>query len=118
MKNNETPAVSHKDLFIQKLARIMKITTALLLLVCMQVSAIGFSQSRITIKMASLDLKKALFEEKKKTDYRFLFAEEVIKGKPKVTVNMVDATLDEILGKLLVNTGINYKILGTNLVVL
>jgi hypothetical protein len=66
MKNNETPVVSHKDLFIQKLARIMKITTALLLLVCMQVSAIGFSQSRITIKMASLDLKKALFEVEKK----------------------------------------------------
>jgi TonB-linked SusC/RagA family outer membrane protein len=118
MKNNETPVVSHKDLFIQKLARIMKITTALLLLVCMQVSAIGFSQSRITIKMASLDLKKALFEVEKKTDYRFLFAEEVVKGKPKVTINMVDATLDEIMGKLLVNTGINYKILGTNLVVL
>ncbi|MDP1973244.1 MAG: carboxypeptidase-like regulatory domain-containing protein, partial [Sediminibacterium sp.] len=118
MKNNETPDVSHKDLFIQKLARIMKITTALLLLVSMQVSAIGFSQSRVTIKMASLDLKKALFEVEKKTDYRFLFAEEVVKGKPKVTINMVDATLEEILGKILVNTGINYKILGTNLVVL
>lgn len=96
----------------------MKITTALMLLVCMQVSAIGFSQSRITIKMASLDLKKALFEVEKKTEYRFLFAEEVVKGKPKVTINLVDATLDETLNKILANTGINYKILGTNLVVL
>ena len=113
MKNFETPVVSHKDLLIKKLARIMKITTALLLLVCMQVSAIGFSQSRITIKMASLDLKKALFEVEKKTDYRFLFAEEVVKGKPKVTINLVDATLDETLNKILANTGINYKILLT-----
>lgn len=117
MKNNETAPVSAKVLYL-KIARIMKLTTALLLFACLQVSANGWSQERITLKMNAAEIKKILLTIEKRSDYRFLFTEDAVKGKPKVSVDVVEATVSEILDKILANTGIAYKILGTNLVVL
>ena len=96
----------------------MKLTTALLLFACLQVSAIGWSQERITLKMNAAELKKVLFAIEKKSDYRFLFSEDAVKGKPRVSIDVVEATVSEVLDKVLSNTGISYKVLGTNLVVL
>ncbi|MBL7721736.1 MAG: carboxypeptidase-like regulatory domain-containing protein, partial [Chitinophagaceae bacterium] len=118
MKKTETAAVSQKALLFLKIARIMKFTIALLLFACLQVSAKGLGQERITLKMNEAEIKKVLFAIEKKSDYRFLFSEESVKGKPKVNVDVTNATLNEVLDKILVNTGIAYKVLGTNLVVL
>lgn len=96
----------------------MKLTVALLLFACLQVSAKGWSQERITLKMNEAEIKKVLFAIEKKSNYRFLFTEEAVKGKPKVTVDVVQATVPEVLDKILANTGVGYKILGSNLVVL
>ncbi len=96
----------------------MKFTMALLLFACLQVSAKGWSQDRITLKMNEAEIKKVLFAIEKKSDYRFLFTEDAIKGKPKVSLDVVDATVSEVLDKILSNTGVQYKILGSNLVVL
>lgn len=118
MKKTETVVVSEKALNYLKIARIMKLTIALLLMACLQVSAKGWSQERITLKVNDTEIKKVLFAIEKKSDYRFLFTEDAIKGKPKVSLNVVNATVAEVLDKLLANTNVSYKILGTNLVVL
>ena len=75
MKKSETAAVSPKVLLYQKIARIMKLTVALLMFACLQVSAKGWGQERITLKMNDTEIKKVLFAIEKKTDYRFLFTE-------------------------------------------
>ncbi|MBN8673838.1 MAG: TonB-dependent receptor [Chitinophagales bacterium] len=117
MKKNETTAVSGKVLYL-KIARIMKLMIALLMIACLQVSAKGWSQDRITLKMSEAEIKKVLFAIEKKSDYRFLFSETAIKGKPRVNVDVVEAPISEVLDRILANTGVSYKILGTNLVVL
>ena len=118
MKKSETAAVSPKVLLYLKIARIMKLTVALLMFACLQVSAKGWGQERITLKMNEAEIKKVLFAIEKKTEYRFLFTEESVKGKPKVNLDVKEATLPEVLDRILANTGISYKLLGTNLVVL
>jgi len=118
MKKSETAAVSPKVLLYQKIARIMKLTVALMMFACLQVSAKGWGQERITLKMNEAEIKKVLFAIEKKTEYRFLFTEESVKGKPRVNVDVKEATLPEVLDRILANTGISYKLLGTNLVVL
>ena len=118
MKKNETAPVSATVLLYLKIARIMKLTTALLLFACLQVYANGFSQERITLKMTASEIKKILFAIEKKSDYRFLFTEDAMKGKPKVSIDVVQETVSQVLDRILANTGISYKILGTNLVVL
>lgn len=96
----------------------MKLTTALLLFACLQVSAKGWSQDRITLKMSDTELRKVLFAIEKKSNYRFLFSEEAIKGKPRVNVDVVEAPVTEVLDKILGEAGIGYKIMTNNLVVL
>jgi len=118
MKKIETVAVSDKVLMYQKIARIMKLTVAFMFFACLQVSAEGWGQERITLKMNETEIKKVLFAIEKKTNYRFLFTEKSIKGKPRVSVDVKEATLQEVLDRILANTGIAYKILGVSLVVL
>lgn len=118
MKKTKTTGVSVKVQLYQKIARIMKLTAAFLLMACLQVSARGFGQERITLKMNEAEIKKVLFAIEKKTEYRFLFTEDAVKGKPKVNLDVKEATLPEVLDRILANTGIAYKVLGTNLVVL
>lgn len=96
----------------------MKLMIALLLIACLQVSAKGWSQDRITLKMSEAEIKKVLFAIEKRSDYRFLFSETAIKGKPRVNLDVVQAPIAEVLDRILANTGVSYKILGTNLVVL
>jgi TonB-linked SusC/RagA family outer membrane protein len=118
MKNYETGPVSAKYLLYLTIARAMKLTIAIMLFACLQVSAEGWSQDRITLKMTGAEIKKVLFAIEKKSNYRFLFTEEAIRNKPKVSVDVVQATVNEVLDRVLANTGISYKVLGTNLVVL
>ena len=116
MKKNGT--VSARTLTYLKIARIMKLMIALILFACLHVSAKGWSQERITLKMNGAEIKKVLFAIEKQTDYRFLFTEDAVKGKPRVSIDVVKASVSEILDKILANTGIGYKVLGSNLVVL
>ena len=118
MKKNGTTAFSGKGMFYSKIARIMRMMIALLLFACLQVSAKGWSQERITLKMDGAEIKKVLFAIEKKSEYRFLFNEEMIKGKPRVNLDVVQASLTDVLDRILSNTGVSYKILGSNLVVL
>jgi len=118
MKKSKTTALFGNVLLYSKFARIMKLTIAFLLIACLQVSAKTWSQEKITLKMNGAEIKKVLFAIEKKSSYRFLFNENALKGKPKVTVDVVEAFLPDVLDKLLANTGVGYKILGTNLVVL
>lgn len=85
----------------------MKLTVAFLLFACFQVSAKGWGQERITLKMNEAEIKKVLFAIEKKTEYRFLFTEESVKGKPKVNLDVREATLPEVLDRVLANTGIS-----------
>lgn len=66
MKKTETAAVSKKVLLYLKIARIMKLTVAFLLFACFQVSAKGWGQERITLKMNEAEIKKVLFAIEKK----------------------------------------------------
>lgn len=96
----------------------MKLIMILLTVTCLQVSARSYSQDRITLKMKTVELKKALQAIEKNSDYRFLFDEGLVKGKPRVSVEVENAGITEVLAVILSNTGISYQILTTKLVVL
>lgn len=96
----------------------MKLTIALMTLVCMQVAAKTYSQDRVTIRMNEAEIKKVLFAIEKKTSFRFLFSEDIVKDQPPVTIDVVEAPIDQVMGILLGNSGISYKIINETLVVL
>lgn len=96
----------------------MKLIMILLTIASMQVSARGYSQEKITLKLKTVELKKMLQAIEKSSDYRFLFEESLVKGKPKVSLEVENAGINEVLKLIFSNTGISYQILSTNLVVL
>ena len=96
----------------------MKLTTALLLFTCFQVSAKVYSQNTITLKLQSTELKKALSIIERKSSYRFLYNDETVKSGIKVDIDANNTPVIEVLDKLFANRLLAYKILENNLVVI
>jgi len=96
----------------------MRLTVACLLMACLQVSAAGYAQDNITLHLKSVELRKALIAIEKKTDYRFLFNEDLLNKKPRIDINVKETPVPQVLDQLLENTGITYKVLENKLVVL
>jgi TonB-linked SusC/RagA family outer membrane protein len=104
--------------FYRKFFRIMRLTIAFLLLACLHVAATGHSQDKVTLNLKAVELRKAIIAIEKKTDYRFLFNEELLDHRPKIDVEVVETPVTEVLNQIFQNTGITYRILESKLVVL
>ena len=102
----------------KKIVRIMRLLIACLLIACLHVSASGYSQDNITLNLKSVELRKAFIAIEKKTDYRFLFNENLIAHKAKIDIQVTEKPVTQVLDQLLQNTGITYKVLDNKLVVL
>ena len=96
----------------------MRLTIACLLIACLHVSASGYSQDNVTLNLKSVELRKALITIEKKTDYRFLFNENLLTHRARVDINVTEAPVTQVLDQLLENTGLTYKVLNNKLVVL
>lgn len=118
MKNYEKGTNTLMISKLQKFIKVMKITIALMTLICMQVTAKTYSQDKITLKMNETEIKKVLFAIEKKTSFRFLFSEDIVKDMPPVSIDVVKAPIDQVMGIVLGNSGISYKIINETLVVL
>ena len=118
MKPNQSKLPPARSPFWQKTFRIMRLTLCLMLFASLHVYAEGLAQTKISLKLENADLKQALFQIEKKTTFRFLYNQEVLKNAGKVSVNANNATLPEVMGQILEGTGIRYKIFSNDLVVL
>ena len=118
MKKYEKGTNKLTALNFQKLIKVMKLTIALLTITCLQVAAKTYSQDKVTLKMNGTEIKKVLFAIEKKTNYRFLFSEDIVRNQPPVSIDVTEAPIDEVMNTLLANSGIGYKIINETLVVL
>jgi TonB-linked SusC/RagA family outer membrane protein len=96
----------------------MRLTVACLLIACLHVAATGHSQDKVSLNLKSVELRKVLLTIEKKTDYRFLFNEALLSGKPRIDIAAADLPVLAVLDQVLANTGISYKVLENKLVVL
>lgn len=103
---------------ILKLVRIMKIAAVIILATCLQVSAKGFSQNRITLNINAVEVKKALALIERRSDFRFLYKQSLITELGKVDITASNELVTEVLDKIFDNTPVSYQLLANNLVVL
>lgn len=94
-----------------KIALIMRLTTLILLICLMQVSAATYGQ-RITIKRQNASLVSVLKEIRGQSGYDFFFDDNTIPESKKVSISVSDATLDQALQSALAGMGLEYKIEG------
>src|SRR5687767_4455365 len=118
MKKNGIVLSCSAPSFLQKLILVMKFTFALVLICCLHVSAGVYSQSRISVDFQSVQLKKALSVIEKKSNYRFVYRENLVSDAPRITLTMNNAEVTEVLNNILSKTGLTWQLMGSNLVVL
>lgn len=112
------PSYRGKPLRILKLAIIMKLTFLLLVVSVLQVSANAIAQSKVTLNLQSVTFKKALSAIEDKTDYRFLYNENIVNKQKRVSIHAKDEEVTTVIARFLKENDISFQILSNNLVVL
>ncbi|WP_242692008.1 TonB-dependent receptor [Aridibaculum aurantiacum] len=83
-----------------------------------QVSAKGFSQDRLSISFKNAEISKVLAHIEKQTTYRFLYNESLQGIKQKVNLSLQDADIKQALDVIFSGTGLSYRFMENNLVVI
>jgi len=107
-----------KERSTTKIVKVMKLTMVMLIVTLMNLSASSYSQN----KNVSLRLKNATIEEALKTIQTSLgidiyFQSEMIPQGSTVDLDAKSATVDEIMDVVLNNTGLTYRMIDDNIVI-
>ncbi|MEO5891669.1 MAG: TonB-dependent receptor [Ferruginibacter sp.] len=94
---------------VTKILLIMKLMAILLMAGALQVSASGYGQ-KITLSVTNTPLQKVFSEIEKQTGYYFAYTSELLKASVPVSLTVHDATLNDVLDKLLKNQPLSYTI--------
>lgn len=114
MTSSILPARSHNAK--KQLPRIMKLTTVLLIVTMMQVSAAGFAQ-RLTLNQRSISIKQVFKEIKKQTGYDVFYLPEMIKGNNKIKASFFNTPIEDVMERCLEGKSLIFKIEDKTVVV-
>lgn len=101
---------------ITKTFLIVKITAIILLSACLQVSASGYAQS-ISLSEKNAPLESVMKKIEQQTGYTFWYKIETIEKAKKVTVEVSNATLDQVLKICFKDQELSYNIVDKTIVV-
>lgn len=95
--------------------RVMKLTTVLLFVATMQLSANSFAQ-KITLKLDNVSLDKVFREIKRQTGYLFLYNNEEINKVGKVSINQHDVGIENVMDQVLSASAFSYRIVDMTII--
>ncbi|HEX7467797.1 MAG TPA: SusC/RagA family TonB-linked outer membrane protein [Methanobacterium sp.] len=102
---------------LKKLRLIMKLTTFLLLICFTTFASTGYSQpEKVSIQLNNASVKELFQSIENQTSYKFLYRNDAVEN-IQVTFDELDTPLDKILNKALAGSGLSYKMLPNNLIV-
>lgn len=102
---------------IKQLMNVMKLSTLLLTISLLQISAGSFSQNaRVTLDLENVPIETVFTELEKQTDYRFLYRLESI-DKVMVNLNAKNVNLIHVLNFLSARSQLEFRLLEDNLIV-
>jgi TonB-linked SusC/RagA family outer membrane protein len=107
-----------KPLEREKILRIMRVTTLLMLVLCLQLTMFANGQEKITVVARNTVWSKALSAIEKASNYRFVYSSDIAPVNKKIDLVVREADLPEVMDKLLSSTSLSYKVMPDNLVVL
>ncbi|MEO8822270.1 MAG: TonB-dependent receptor [Ginsengibacter sp.] len=116
MLNAFYEALYFKRRSVMKMMRIMKITTILIFICCLQVSARVNSQG-ITLNVKNAPLNKVFQDIKEQSGYTFIYTESILKESKKVTMDVKNSTLQEVLSICFAAQPFTYKIINRTVIV-
>lgn len=93
----------------------MKLSAVLLLALCLQVQAIGYSQ-KLSITQHNVPLDKVFKEIRKQTGYLFFYDVDWLQKAQPVSIDMKNASIQEVLDHCLANQPLTYNIVDKTIV--
>ncbi|MET3112496.1 TonB-linked SusC/RagA family outer membrane protein [Pedobacter sp. CG_S7] len=96
----------------------LKLTSLILLIMCLQVSASGFAQQKISITANDMSIRNLLRNIEKQTDYRFVYSTQALSPEKKISVKLYQVSLDEVMKCIWKETNITYALKENNLVII
>jgi TonB-linked SusC/RagA family outer membrane protein len=107
-----------KPLYREKILRIMRVATLSMLVLSLHLTMFANGQEKITVVARNTVWSKALSAVEKASNYRFVYSSDIAPVNKKIDLVVRDADLPEVMDKLLFSTGLSYKVMPENLVVL
>jgi TonB-linked SusC/RagA family outer membrane protein len=104
-----------RDAF-SKFYLVMKLTTFLLLVACLQISAKGFSQ-QITLKERNAPLKKVLREIARQAGISIVYDESLLAKTSRVNIDIKDMPVKQAMDMLLLNQPVSFSMEGQKIVI-
>lgn len=102
-----------------KVLLMSKFILVLILISSYQSFSKGFGQGKINLNVQNVSIKKALKEIEKKSDYHFLYNDNLINNASKiVNLNSSNASIEAVLEDMLKNTALTYQLNSDNLVII
>ncbi|MBS1917826.1 MAG: SusC/RagA family TonB-linked outer membrane protein [Bacteroidetes bacterium] len=95
----------------------MKLTFLLILAAMLQVSANVNGQDKVSLNVNHVEISRALNSIEKQGTYRFLYNSRLNDIGKKVSINVDNAEINEVLRKLFETTNLTFKVLDHNLIV-
>ncbi|MGJ7032465.1 SusC/RagA family TonB-linked outer membrane protein [Niabella hirudinis] len=92
--------------------------SAIFLVLALQVSATNYGQRVLNLKEENISLAEVLKKIEKQSDYRFFYSNDLIPSKEFISINVVNASLNDVMLKVLKDAALNWKLLENNEVVI
>jgi TonB-linked SusC/RagA family outer membrane protein len=102
---------------VKKALLVMKLTSLLIFVAALQVSANVNGQGKVSLKLHDVEISKALNAIEKQGTYRFLYNSRLDNIHKKITVDESESPVGNVLNKLFTGTALTYKMLDNNLIV-
>jgi TonB-linked SusC/RagA family outer membrane protein len=107
-----------KEKLRKKIVISMKLVSTIMLLFILQLSVQAKSQNKITLKLKNVELTKAISMIESQSEYRFVYNNSLIPESKTIDANFREADLPEVMTVVLNGTGLSYKMMKSDLVVL
>lgn len=111
-KSSRTMHLAIKYLLMVKFILIFLFATAL------QSFGNGYGQGKIQLKLNNVEIKQVLKALEAQGEYRFVYKDQILPKGYKVTIDVDNATIQEVMDKVLENTSLGYRQLSEQLIVI
>jgi TonB-dependent starch-binding outer membrane protein SusC len=101
-----------------KFLRIMKLTTIIILAACLHTSAKGVAQQTITFSGKEVSLESVFTAIKKQTTYRFFFNTDMLTNASKITIDVKNAQIEQVMNMALKDQPLTFTIKGRTIFIM
>jgi TonB-linked SusC/RagA family outer membrane protein len=96
----------------------IKLVAIFLFALTLQSFGRGYGQGHIKLTLKNVQLKQALRALEDQGNFRFVYKDEILPKGSTVSINVENASVQQVLNKMLENTSLSYKLLNEKLIVI